>query len=100
MFLKFGAVSDDEASASFDGLEAHCQAWLKRCVEAVGPSADAMHDRAVTLTMQLAYEAGVVAAVWGMHRDTLEAALKVGLAAFDKARALQGIDDGAGHGEP
>jgi len=95
MFLKFGTITDDEAAASFDELEAHCQKWLKRWVSTVGANAEEMHDHAVTIAMQLAYEAGVIAAVWGMHRDTLDAALKVGLAAFDKARALQDDADAA-----
>ncbi len=94
MFLKFGTITDDDAAACFDDLEGHCQKWLRRAAEDEGASADGMHDRAVTLAMQLAYEAGVVAAVWGMHRDTLDAALKVGLAAFDKAQALQAQSDG------
>ena len=98
MFLKFGTISDEDAAASFDELEAHCQRWLRKGAEMEGASEDGMHDRAVTLTMQLAYEAGVVAAVWGMERETLEAALKVGVAAFEKARALQAAtprDEGA-----
>jgi hypothetical protein len=89
MFLKFGTISDEDAATSFDELEAHCQRWLQKGAEVEGATADSMHDRAVTLSMQLAYEAGVVAAVWGMDRATLEAALKIGGAAFDKARALQ-----------
>jgi hypothetical protein len=89
MFLKFGAIPDDEASKAFEALEDHCQSWLRRWVETVGAKPDEMHDYAVTMAMQLAYEAGVMAAVWGMHRDTLDAALKVGLAAFDKAVRLQ-----------
>ncbi len=92
MFLKFGNLPDDEASKSFEALEDLCQSCLRRWVDTVGKKPEEMHDYAVTISMQLAYEAGVVAAVWGMHRDTLEAALKVGIAAYDKAIKLQEVD--------
>ncbi len=93
MFLKFGAVTDEEANAAFEDLEATCQKWLRRWATAEGRKADDMHDYAVTMAMQLSYEAGVMAAVWGLHRDTLEAAMKVGMASFDKACTLQDSPD-------
>jgi|LauGreDrversion4_2_1035121.scaffolds.fasta_scaffold2180267_1 cytochrome P450 len=89
MFLKFGTVTDEEATAAFEDLEATCQKWLRKWATAEGRKPDDMHDYAVTMAMQLAYEAGVMAAVWGLHRDTLDAAMKVGMASFDKACALQ-----------
>ncbi len=99
MFLKFGAITDDESTACFDELEAHCQKWLRRGVTDDEGAASDMHDRAITLAMQLAYEAGVVSAVWGVHREALEAALRLGLAAYDKATTLERLrQDRGGEG--
>ncbi len=89
MFLKFGNVPDREAQEAFDALETHCETWLRRWVDSLGSTEVEKHDYAVSMAMQLAYQSGVMAAVGGMHRDTLDAALKVGLAAFDEARRIE-----------